>query len=82
MATDESINKLVGLFVYHRSRSEKTGPGGPVGVDPELYLAHVTQTLSNTMEDVYRIQVGGLMLSFCFAATVPTVKVNSSMTHQ
>jgi hypothetical protein len=53
MANDENIQKLVGLFVYHRSLGLATGEGE----DPELYLNHIIQTLSSTMEDVYRLQV-------------------------
>lgn len=51
MANDDSVNKLVGLFVYHRSRS------GVEGVDAELYLNHVAHTLISTHEEVYRLQV-------------------------
>jgi hypothetical protein len=53
MANDENIQKLVGLFVYHRSLGLASG----TGEDPELYLNHVSQTLSHTMEDVYRFQL-------------------------
>jgi hypothetical protein len=49
MANDESVNKLIGLFIYHRSRAEK--------VDAALYQAHVAQSLSNTLEEVYRMQL-------------------------
>lgn len=54
MANDELSQKLVGLFVYHRSLSLASDVRGE---DPELYLNHVVHTLSNTMEDVYRLQV-------------------------
>jgi hypothetical protein len=64
MANDESISKLVGLFVYHRSRGLHHTCGSPghntmscSHVDPELYCNHVYRTLSQTMEDVYRLQV-------------------------
>lgn len=49
MANDDSVNKLVGLFIYHRTRAAK--------VDVPLYQAHVGHVLSNTLEEVYRLQL-------------------------
>ena len=50
MANDEIVTKLVGIFLYHRSRTPESG------TLPSLYLAHVAYCLSNTMEEVYRLQ--------------------------
>ena len=49
MANDDSVNKLIGLFIYHRTRASK--------VDAALYQAHVACSLSNTLEEVYRMQL-------------------------
>ncbi len=49
MANDENVNKLIGLFIYHRNR--------PNGCDPVLYQLHVANMLSHTLEDVYRMQL-------------------------
>lgn len=49
MANDESVNKLVGLFIFHRTRAPR--------VDTSLYQAHVAHALSNTLEEVYRLQL-------------------------
>ena len=50
MAADDTVTKLVGLFVYHRSR-------GGSAVVPKLYQAHVAQLLLNSNEEVYRLQL-------------------------
>lgn len=50
MANDEIITKLVGIFLYHRSRNIKSG------TLPSLYRKHVAHCLSNTLEEVYRLQ--------------------------
>ncbi len=69
MCNDENVNKLIGLFVYHRKREIPTdwcgsatsaalGTRGSTGrVDPVLYRKHVAQILCTTMEDVYAFQV-------------------------
>ena len=49
MANDDSVNKLIGLFIYHRTRASK--------VDAAFYQAHVACSLSNTLEEVYRLQL-------------------------
>lgn len=43
------MTKLIGVFVYHRSRAS--------GVIPKLYQAHVAQLLLNSNEEVYRLQL-------------------------
>jgi histone deacetylase complex regulatory component SIN3 len=55
MSNDENIMKLIGLFVYHHRHV-------PIqlshhSIDAVLYRNHVTQILSNTMEDVFRMQL-------------------------
>lgn len=50
MANDDTVTKLIGVYLYHRSRSPKQG------VAPSLYKAHVAFVLSNTMEEVFRLQ--------------------------
>lgn len=50
MANDETVTKLVGIYLYHRSRPPMRG------VAPSLYKAHVAFVLSNTMEEVFRLQ--------------------------
>ncbi len=55
LAADETIHKLVGLFVYHRSHWAKESPSH--GVASDFYLAHVGAILAQTMEDVYRLQL-------------------------
>lgn len=49
MAADETVTKLIGVFVYHRSKPEP--------VVPKLYQAHVAQLLLNSAEEVYRMQL-------------------------
>jgi paired amphipathic helix protein Sin3a len=57
MASDENVNKLVGLFVYHHHKGSSQQGQGNAGVDPTLYRNHVSHILSHTMEDVYRFQL-------------------------
>ena len=52
MAADETVTKLIGLFVYHRSRGVDNN-----AVIPKLYQAHVAQLLLNSNEEVYRLQL-------------------------
>ena len=52
MAADETVTKLIGLFVYHRSRGVDNAQ-----VIPKLYQAHVAQLLLNSNEEVYRLQL-------------------------
>jgi hypothetical protein len=70
MANDDNVNKLIGLFVYHRCRgiaAATAAAGGAssdlssslqaaASVDPVLYHNHVAHILGHTMEDVYRLQ--------------------------
>lgn len=55
MAADETVTKLVGLFVYHRSRGGNDSLHH--AVIPKLYQAHVAQLLLNSNEEVYRLQL-------------------------
>jgi hypothetical protein len=73
MINDDNINKLVGLFVYYRSKDmaaitarpdssvaavQRSLAEGQSAVDPAQYQAHVARLLgSAAMEDVYRLQV-------------------------
>ena len=61
MAADQNVTRLMGLYMWHRSagRPHETGLSlhGGGGVDPDLYHAHVSALLGQTLEDVYRIQL-------------------------
>lgn len=48
LSSDDTIARLIGIFMYHRSR--------PGGTSPALYQAHVSTVLSHTLEEVYRLQ--------------------------
>ena len=69
MVNDDVVNKLVGLFVYYRSKHMPAvgfeGQQGDKGydasrsvVEPAKYQAHVGRLLAHhNAEDVYRIQL-------------------------
>lgn len=65
MAADANVTRLVGLYLWHRTRGQGVMGGSDggskltlsgKGVDPNLYHAHVSAVLSQTLEDVYKIQ--------------------------
>jgi hypothetical protein len=64
MAADPNVTRLVGLYLWHRTRGQRSSKGScgskltlsGKGVDPHLYHAHVSAVLSQTLEDVYKIQ--------------------------
>jgi C-terminal domain of Sin3a protein len=72
MVNDEMVNKMIGLFVYHRSKDMKAVTGQsssdiiasgkvkldtPSIVDTDAYQAHVARMLPNSNEEIYRIQL-------------------------
>jgi hypothetical protein len=76
MTNDESVNKLIGLFVYYKSNHQKTlnslsekskfvnGDGNDDNAGGNIntanvceYQSHVSRLLSNSTDDIYRIQL-------------------------
>ena len=51
MANDDSVSKLIGIFVYHRSRA-----GCEQGIDVSLYRAHCAALLGGG-EEMFRMQL-------------------------
>ena len=61
LGNDDNFNRLVGVFVYHRTRAavaEGSDPTSFGGVDAALYQTHVAQAMMYSSEEVYRLQVG------------------------
>eukprot|EP00607_Mallomonas_marina_P001776 CAMPEP_0182437202 /NCGR_PEP_ID=MMETSP1167-20130531/84878_1 /TAXON_ID=2988 /ORGANISM="Mallomonas Sp, Strain CCMP3275" /LENGTH=1342 /DNA_ID=CAMNT_0024630025 /DNA_START=60 /DNA_END=4089 /DNA_ORIENTATION=- len=60
MANDELVNKLLGLYMYHRRRIIKLLPVNSTDntiLATSVYRDHVTSLLKHTLEEVYRIQI-------------------------
>lgn len=66
LSTDDTISKLIGIFIHHRLT--------PGGTSPSMYQCHVANTLKNTLEEVYRLQV---MIPY----VLPTGLTNLSVRH-